>query len=135
MPIATLTTPEAYYLFDAWKVREYTPDGNVVYQVLYIGLLYMALAVLTLVTIFMYKNRIRQSKWCMANVLLGFVVLVLTLFVYPDMIFPKVTLLQGATVTFSIQALIPILSVALVYIANKFILKDEKKVRDADRLR
>ncbi|MBO4402456.1 MAG: DUF4293 domain-containing protein [Bacteroidales bacterium] len=135
MPVANLTTADAYYQFNVWNVRENIPDGRVVYQVLYIGLSLIALAIFTIVTIFLYKNRMRQSKLCMANVLLGFIVLAVTLYVYPDLVFQKINVLKGCTVAFSMKALLPILGVVLVYVANKFILKDEKKVRDAERLR
>ncbi len=135
LPIATLTTPDSYYLYNAWSVKENIPDGAVVCSVMYVGLFQIAMAVFTFAIIFCYKNRMLQSKLCTAALFCGLLLLALMLFVCPDMIFARMPRFSGVKAVYSLYTLISMLPVLWVYLANKFILRDEKKVRDADRLR
>jgi hypothetical protein len=106
-----------------------------IFETYYIGLLQVILAMISFVAIFFYKNRPLQSKICTAAIFIGFLLLLLMLYVYPDRIFPNAIGIQGVEVKYSLWAFLSILPVGLLYLANKFILKDEKKVRAADRLR
>lgn len=135
LPIATLTTSDAYYLFDSWAVRENIPEGAVVCNTFYIGLFQLVMAVFSLVIIFVYKNRNLQSRLCLIDIFLGFILIALMLFVYPDMILSKISTIRGFDLVYSMKTIISMLPILWIYLANKFILKDEKKVRDADRVR
>lgn len=78
------------------------------------------LAVLSLYTIFIYKQRLRQARLCLAGLFLIFVWYIL-LAVY-----------QGFVTT--IDAL-PMVNAILIFLARNRILADEKLVRAADRIR
>lgn len=77
-------------------------------------------AVLSVYTIFIYKNRPLQARFCLLGLLLVFVWYVL-LAVY-----------QGNVTT--IDSL-PMVNAILIFLARKGILADEKLVRAADRIR
>ena len=77
-------------------------------------------AVLSVYTIFMYKQRLRQAKLCLAGLFLVFVWYVL-LAVY-----------QGYVTT---TDSLPMVSAIFIFLARKGILADEKLVRAADRIR
>jgi len=77
-------------------------------------------AVLSLYTIFIYKQRLRQARLCLAGLFLIFVWYIL-LAVY-----------QGFVTT--IDAL-PMVNAILIFLARNRILADEKLVRAADRIR
>ncbi len=130
MPVAIVTTNEVQYLFTPWTLQENIPGGNIVYTTYYIGILQVIVATMSFIAIFLYKKRPLQSKLCVATVVVNFILLLLMLYVYPDRLLGK----NNDTV-FSLWTLASILPLALIYTANKFILKDEKKVREADRLR
>lgn len=133
MPIAVITTDEAQYLFTPWALQENIPEGSVVYTTFYVGVLQVITALMSFIAIFLYKKRPLQSNLCVAAVIVNFVLLLLMLYVYPDRLLGR--LLGENKTVFSLWTLTSILPIALFYMANKFILKDEKKVREADRLR
>lgn len=137
MPIATITTGEAQYLYTSWDLHLNIPSGEILMTNYYIGVLQIVLAVVCLVTLFLFRNRTTQSKLCIAGIIINFILLLLMLFIYPDRIFPEIEVFkyQSIEIVYNPWCITSILSLAFLYLANKFILKDEKKVRDADRLR
>lgn len=136
-PIATITTDEAQYLYTSWDLHLNIPNGEILMTNYYIGILQIVLAIVCLVTIFLFRNRTTQSKLCIAAIIINFILLLLMLFVYPDRIFPQIEdfKYQNIEIVYIPWCLTSIISLAFLYLANKFILKDEKKVRDAERLR
>lgn len=85
-----------------------------------IDALQIASAVLSLVTIVMYKNRPRQAIFCLVNLLL-----VLAWYVC-------VAAFEGVVST--LEAL-PMVEAILIFLARKGIIDDEKLVRSVDRIR
>ncbi len=134
-PIATVTTDNAQYVFTSWSLHENIENGNVLLPTYYIGILQIILAGLSLITIFLYKNRTIQSKLCVAGVVINFILLLLILYVYPDNLFSKIYLLKNNQLVYSLWTITSIVSLAFLFLANKFILKDEKKIKEAERLR
>ena len=128
MPIGTFGS----YVYTPWVLQL---DGLNIRETYYVGLLQVILAVISFVAVFFYRNRPLQSKICTAAILLSLAMLLLMLWVYPDRIFPGIIRVEGFEITYSLWAFISIVPVALLYLANRFIMKDEKKVRAADRLR
>ena len=121
------------YSYDSWAVRD--AEGATVFNNAFVALLQLLLGAFSIVIIFMYKNRKRQVKLCLLNLFLGLILLALMLFICPDMIFPKVAGLKGAEAVYSLWTIVTMVPVLLVYVAHKFILRDENLVRSADRLR
>lgn len=91
------------------------------------------ISLLAFVTIFMYKRRKLQVKLIRFNLLLNIVYLALIFFYY-------VPELESLTMTDADYIrepgiYLPIVSALFLVLANRFIMKDEKLVRSADRLR
>ena len=135
MPIGTLNAVEISYIYTPWVLKQDIVNGLNIRETYYIGLLQAMLAILSFAAIFFYKNRALQSKICTAAIIISFILLVVMLVVYPNRVFPNMPLTQGLEVVYSLWALLSVLPVGLLYLANKFIMQDEKKVRAADRLR
>ena len=97
-------------------------------NMLYFGL-FLGSAVLSFITIFMYKNRKSQFVMGRLNIILNFILL--GLFVYQSLNISGETLVSEK----GIGILIPIISIVFLALANKAIKKDEDLVKSVDRLR
>jgi hypothetical protein len=88
---------------------------------------------MSLICIFLYKNRIRQAKIVRLAILLEIVLIVLVFFVYAGIIeknlFVSPEYPEEAGMYFTLVTLI------FLILAYRFIIKDERLVRSADRLR
>ena len=97
-------------------------------DMLYLGL-FLGSAALSLISIFMFKNRKSQFMLGRLNIILNFILL--GLFVYRSL-----NLSGEATVSEKgIGILLPIFSIVFLVLANKAIKKDEELVKSVDRLR
>lgn len=108
-----------------------TNDGVEIYakdDMLYLGL-FLGSAVLSVISIFMFKNRKSQFMLGRLNIILNFILL--GFFVYQSLS------LSGETAVSEkgIGMLLPIVSIVLLALANKAIKKDEDLVKSVDRLR
>ncbi|MBE9489214.1 MAG: DUF4293 domain-containing protein [Bacteroidetes bacterium] len=97
-------------------------------ELLYLGL-FLGSALLSLIAIFMFKNRQTQFVLGRLNIILNFILL--GLFVYRSLS------LSGETDVSEkgIGMLLPIFSIVFLVLANKAIKKDEDLVKSVDRLR
>jgi hypothetical protein len=91
--------------------------------------LFLGSAILSLISIFMYKNRKSQFVLGRLNIILNFILL--GFFVYQSLN------LSGETAVSEkgIGMLLPIVSIVFLALANKAIKKDEDLVKSVDRLR
>lgn len=115
------------FLFDLWETKE----GVVIFakdNILYLSL-FLGSAALSLISIFMYKNRKFQFVLGRLNIILNF--FLLGFFVYQSLN------VSGETVVSEkgIGMFLPIISIVLLVLANKAIKKDEDLVKSVDRLR
>ena len=115
------------FLFDLWETKE----GVVIFakdNLLYLSL-FLGSAALSLIAIFMYKNRKFQFVLGRLNIILNF--FLLGFFVYQSLN------VSGETVVSEkgIGMFLPIISIVLLVLANKAIKKDEDLVKSVDRLR
>lgn len=97
-------------------------------NVLYLGL-FLGSAVLSLVSIFKYKNRKSQFMLGRLNMILNFILL--GFFVYQSLNVSGETAVSEK----GIGMFLPIVSIVLLALANKAIKKDEDLVKSVDRLR
>lgn len=99
----------------------------------YISFFFFAGAAIALFSIFQYKNRLRQIQLGALNSLVIGGSVIFTWFVYIN----KAELLIDPTRQgeFGIGFYLPLVALLLNSFANRFIRKDEKLVRSADRLR
>lgn len=86
-------------------------------------------AVLSLITIFLFKNRKLQFVLCRLNIILNLILL--GLFVYHSLSLSG----EVATSEKGIGMFLPIFSIVFLVLANKAIKKDEDLVKSVDRLR
>lgn len=83
----------------------------------------------SIVTVFLYRNRMLQSKMCVCNIFL-----LLAWYVVYVVLIKKVAS-PDATFHVSFALCLPMISILLNLMARKGILNDEKLVRAADRIR
>lgn len=98
----------------------------------------IALIALLAITLFSYKNRPRQIRYCAIAFFLNIVLLGL-IFLGPDVMASKIepALRDNASriVSYRWPSFLPFISLVLINLASRFIKKDEALVRSADRLR
>ena len=97
-------------------------------EYLYLSL-FLGSALLSLISIFSYKNRKFQFVLGRLNIILNFILL--GFFVYQLLIPPGESNISEK----GVGIFIPILSIVLLVLANKAIKKDEDLVKSVDRLR
>ena len=105
--------------------------GEMVYaadDMIYLGL-FLGSAVLSLISIFNYKNRKAQFMLGRLNMILN--LFLLGLFVYQALTLPGETMVSEK----GIGMLIPVITIVLLVLANKAIKRDEDLVKSVDRLR
>jgi hypothetical protein len=125
--IAAIISAGLIFVLHLWV----TNDGVVVYakdNLLYLGL-FLGSALLSIITIFKYKNRKSQFMLGRLNIILNF--FLLGFFVYLSL-----NVSGGTAVSEKgIGMLLPIVSIVFLALANKAIKKDEELVKSVDRLR
>ncbi|MBO4488474.1 MAG: DUF4293 domain-containing protein [Bacteroidales bacterium] len=141
LPIGIFDTANAQYIYNSLCVKMNIPDGIAVLRLYYLAFTLALCAILCTIALFTYKNRVRQSNIVSITMIVYLIALLLMLWVCPDIIIKKFFSLRGETITgfhFANQILLIILiavEAVCLYLANKFIKKDEALVRSADRLR
>ena len=125
--LAALSSAGLIFLLELWT----NPAGESVYalDVLWLFSLFMLSAVISLVTIFLFKNRKLQFVLGRLNILLNLILL--GLFVYWSLNISGETQVSEK----GIGMLIPVISIVFLVLANKAIKKDEDLVKSVDRLR
>ena len=124
---AALNSAGLIFVFHLWTNSEEIPVFAQD-EMLYLGL-FMGSALLSLISIFNFKNRKSQFMLGRLNIILNFILL--GLFVVQSL-----NLSGEADVSEKgIGILLPILSIVLLVLANKAIKKDEDLVKSVDRLR
>jgi len=113
-----------------------TEDGSLVFKNMGIGFIGGIIIVLLLATIFLFKNRGLQMKLAKFSILLITLQIVAVVF-YNDALKVKLAgeQIDQVVVGFDFGAILPVLTFLLTYLAIRFIKKDEKLVKAADRLR
>ena len=97
-------------------------------NMLYLGF-FLGSAILSLIAIFIYKNRKSQFVLGRLNIILNFILL--GFFVYQSLSISGETAVSEK----GIGMLLPIVSIVFLALANKAIKKDEDLVKSVDRLR
>ncbi len=132
--LAVIISMGLVFVFPLWKTNEivvFAMDTitNVNMLIKPIGILFIISAILSLYTIFQFKNRKLQFVLNRLNILLN---LLLVGFI----VYQTQNLSGEASVSEKgIGSFLPIATVFLLAIANRFIKKDEDLVKSVDRLR
>ncbi|MDO7170568.1 DUF4293 domain-containing protein [Mariniflexile sp. AS56] len=125
--LAALVSAGLIFVLHLWV----TNDDVIMYakdNVQYLGL-FLGSALLSIITIFKYKNRKSQFMLGRLNIILNFILL--GLFVYQSLNVSGETAVSEK----GIGMLLPIVSIVFLALANKAIKKDEDLVKSVDRLR
>ncbi len=110
-----------------WKNNENIVEKG--FENTYILVLFAIVIILSIVAIFMFKNRKLQFVLGRFNILIN--ILLLSVFGYYTQNFSGEALVSEKEIGLSI----PFISIVLLYMANKAIKKDEELVKSVDRLR
>ncbi|TRO64018.1 DUF4293 domain-containing protein [Christiangramia sabulilitoris] len=125
--LAAITSAGLIFVFDLWK----NSAGEEVYaqdQLIAFGM-FLASAAISLVSIFMFKNRKLQFVLGRLNIILN--LFLLGVFVYWSLTLPGEMDISEK----GIGMFLPIISIVFIVLANKAIKKDEDLVKSVDRLR
>jgi hypothetical protein len=136
--VDTLHNNVALYEYGAFSLKECQDGivGNGVLSTVYVALIWIASAILSVVTIFMYKNRQRQIRMNNVNMVVMLAAIVVMLYVYPNLVFEaREYVTPNFILNFNYWIAISLIPAISIYFANTAIKRDEKKVRAADRLR
>ena len=113
-------------LFDLWKSGQEWMQAN---DYVLIYALFIASGILSLGNIMFFKNRKRQILFNIINIFMNFVLvglLVYRLFNLPG---------DGFASEKGVGLILPVISILLLWLANRSIIKDEKLVKSIDRIR
>ena len=115
------------FVFALWQ----TEEGSAVYALdqLTVFIMFIASGLLSLISIFMFKNRKLQFVLGRINIVLNF--FILGVFVYWSLSLPGEMNISEK----GIGMFLPIISIVFLVLANKAIKKDEDLVKSVDRLR
>lgn len=135
-----INTEEAQFVYNSLSLKYNIPEGHTVVRVYYVALCLILCSALSLIALFSYKKRSRQVQIISITMIVYLVTLMLMLWICPDVIFKKFFATRGMDFEFQFanKALLLILvfvEAVCLFLANKFIKKDEALVRSADRLR
>ncbi len=125
--LAVVAAAGLIFVFHLWV----TKDNITVFaqdNLLFLGL-FLGSGLLSLISIFMFKNRKSQFMLGRLNIILNFILL--GLFVYQSLSLSGETNVSEK----GIGMLLPIFSIVFLALANKAIKKDEDLVKSVDRLR
>lgn len=134
LPLAGFLSDLFYLKLYLYAFENMTPDSELQFGILTVLPLLVingAIILITMITIFSYKERIKQIRLLRIDMLLNMGLLVAIFVFYPYLLLNNIKLDSE----FEVGAYIPIINLIFLFLANRFILKDEKLVRSADRLR
>ncbi len=135
--IAATFTPLAYFVGGADEYKLYAfslESANVSHSTIYMGVIVALAAIIPLVTIFLYKNRMLQIRLCAMELVLlvGAQVFMAIYYYLSNRMFAN---LEFHTQGFHIAIIFPLVSIILDYLALRAIFRDEMLVRSLDRIR
>ena len=135
-PLAGIYGDTSTYLFYIYKFQNMVPGEASQFNntaVIPLAGINAVMAVLVLVSIFMYRNRILQMRLVRLAIFLDVILVALIFFIYAGIIertlFVTPDYMSEAGIYFPLAALIFLL------LANRYIQRDERMVRSLDRLR
>lgn len=139
IPLGYVDTDLARYVYNSISLKEMIPDGASVIRLYYLAFCLLLTSVMSGIALFMYKNRVKQMQVVSFTMIVFLITLLLILWVCPDIIFKKFfgPRMEDFIFRFNTIPLIILIVIEAVslFLANRFIKKDEELVRSADRLR
>ena len=132
-----LFTPLAYFVggVDEYLLYAFVlKGGGIEHSTISMGIVVALAAVLPLVTIFLYKNRMLQIRLCAVELVLlvGSAVFMAIYYYLSNRLFSQ---LEFHTQGFRIAIVFPVIGIILDYFAIRAIFRDELLVKSLDRIR
>jgi phosphoglycerol transferase MdoB-like AlkP superfamily enzyme len=132
-PIANVIVKENVWQLSAFQFSDIT--GKNIGGFVPIGVIAILVGAIAVITILLFKNRGLQIKLCKLNLFLISLLLVACVFFTELMIDKDDPIFSGATIQYELAVGLPMIALIFNYLAIRFIKKDDKLVRSADRLR
>jgi len=135
-PLAQFLSDHGAFIFSVRGLKNMVPgDPNAFNPMIFLPILIVAvgIALLTLFTIFQYKNRMFQIKLTNIGVLSSIALIMGIFFLYIPMIEKKINIIPDYSKAYGIY--MPLIALVFMVMANRAIKRDDKLVRSADRLR
>lgn len=135
LPIALFPLQEAgvtvpLNLISSYQNPETSQDTFTNINVIPLIILAAVVALLSIISVFLYKNRPLQLRITMFGFLANVILIIIMFFTADEM----QTLLKTQA-KYQFGAILPLISLVFIILASKAIRKDEKLVKSADRLR
>ena len=134
-PLAHYLGGDQEFVLTAFGLRAYPADGGpMVVGTVYMGALIALAALLPLVNIFLYRKRTLQIRLCIVEIvlLLGVQIFVVYYIYHATSAFGE---LESSSASYTLADVIPLVSIVLMWLASRGIMKDEYIVRSLDRIR
>lgn len=135
-PLAQFFAENGAFVFSVTGLKNMVPgEPDSFNSAIFLPIIVIAtgIALLTLFTIFQYKNRSLQIKLTNIGVLSAIVLIMGIFFLYIPMIEKKISIVPDYSKSFGIY--LPLVALVFLVMANRAIKRDDKLVRSADRLR
>lgn len=132
MPYATISTPDATYSLMSYGLETSAATGsiNIYTSNFTIAILSCLTALLSLIAIFLFKNRPTQVLLCKVNTFL-YITIYVVMALYAYMYY---TDLQASGFAVTAYVIFPVCAIIVNSIAISAINKDERMVRDSERM-
>ncbi len=127
-PLAVYSTPENFINLFIYNVEEISTSS--IFLMYIIIILNISIFILSIITLFKYKNRILQMRLTAFTFLFNALMLGAAFWLTD-----RIAAEYNTPTHYKIGSLFPLLIVILLFLTNRAIKKDEAKVRAADRLR
>jgi len=135
-PLAGIYSNTTAYKFFIYELRNMVPGEGSIFSFMTtfpLLLLNILASAISLICIFLYKNRVLQAKLVRVAILTDIILIALVFFVYAQII--EKNLLASPNYLDETGIYFPLISLVFLILANRAIMKDEKLVRSVDRLR
>lgn len=136
-PLASFWNPDfAYGKFYITHLANLTPGVELPVKnstIMPIGAFNGIIAAILLLSIFLYKRRLFQSRMVKLSILMTIILLILVFFVYSPLLSKAIGAEADYSESFGLYLIL--ISLVMQVLANRGIMNDERLVRSADRLR
>jgi hypothetical protein len=135
-PLAQFFADNGAYVFSVMGLKNMVPGEPAAFSsTIFLPLIIVpvGIALLSLATIFQYKNRAFQMKLTNIGVFAAIALIMGIFFLYIPIIEKKINIVPDYSKAFGIY--LPLVALVFIVMANRAIKRDDKLVRSADRLR
>ena len=122
------------FIFSVLGIKNMVPDAQEIFNKYFtfpIVFFIISIVIITITTVFIYKNRPKQLKLIKLSILLNIMMIIGIFIVYSRMIQSVIEVNE----VFKTAAFFPLISLIFFVLAYRAVKRDEKLVRSADRLR